>query len=316
VGGPWIELQERPGQQHPGAGQQPVQAELLAAGEPGPDPAAAAVVDRRGQGTRGGEHHLGDVVRVGGQVGGGNLPAPGVADQHQPLGADPPADGLQVGHLTGDVVAARVGQPRGPAGADLVVDPDVVAVAGQPAEVGGVAGHVGDPRAAVDEHHRGGPGPPAGWSLGIGDPRPGRQVPEPLPGDRGRRAPGVAHRHQDRGREHHDAGQGPGAEGGQAGPAPALGGPPPGGQHHPGGEDGQEHHQPGAQEHRRPPADRRRPGQGQEPGDGGEQRGGQRPHPSTTTPAGPAAARPPRPARLGPPPNLPDPGRAVLTLAG
>jgi hypothetical protein len=126
VGGPRVELQQGPGQQHPGAGQQPV-------------------------------------------------------------GADAPADGLEVGDLAGDVVAARVGQPRRPAGADLVVDPDVEAVVGWPAEVGGVAGQAGPPP-LPGRPPPGGQGDPGGEEHGGQQPHPSSNSP-PGPCPLSRRGP-------------------------------------------------------------------------------------------------------------------------------
>src|SRR5262249_39224624 len=155
VGGLGVDLQQRPGQQHPGPGQQPVQPELLGGAEPAANAGVAAVVQCGGQRAGRGEDHLSDVGGVGGQVARGDLGAIGVADQDQPVCADALADRLQIGHVAGDGVAARIGQPGGAAGADLVVDPYVEAVAGELTEVGGVAGHVGDAGAAVQEYHGG-----------------------------------------------------------------------------------------------------------------------------------------------------------------
>jgi hypothetical protein len=268
VGGPGVDLEQAVAEQHPGSDQQRVQAQLAGQGEPAPDPAAAAVVKGRGQGARGGEHHPGHVGGVGGQVGGRDLPAPGVPDQHHPAGADALADGLQVGDLPGDGVPARVLEPGRAAGPHLVVDPDVVAVAGEPAEVGGIPGHVGDAGAAVQEHHRGGPWPAPGGQVDPGDPRPGRQLPGPLAGHRSRGQPRVAEGQQRRDHEGGHADQGPDGEPDPAGPATPVAGQLPGGQGHPGGRGGQVHGQPGGQEHRRPVRHRRHPDQGQQAGHG------------------------------------------------
>jgi hypothetical protein len=277
VGGRRVDLEQGVGEQHPRPGQQGVQAQPLGGAQARPDAAAAAVLQGRGQGARGGEHHLGHVVGVGGQVGGRHLPTPGVPDQHHPVGADAAADGLQVGHLTGDGVAAGVGQPRRAAGADLVVDPDVVAVGGQLPEVGGVAGHVGDPGPAMEEHHRRGSWPAGGRHAEVGDARAGGQGPLPLPGHRRRRQPWVAGRQQDRDHEHGHPGQGRGGEPGQPGPpAPGVR-EPAGGQGHPGGHGRQEDGQARGQEPPRPGRQRRRPGQRQQPGHGRGHQHGQQP---------------------------------------
>jgi hypothetical protein len=180
-----------------------------------------------------------------------------MAHQHHPVGPDALADGLQVDDVAGDGVAAGVVKPAGAAGADLVVDEHVETVPGELPEVGGVAGHVGDAGAAVQEHHRAGPRGATGGQVHVGNPRAGRQRPEPLAGHGCRGALRVADRDQRRGPEHGHASEHAGGDGDQPGPPTPLIGKLAGGQSDAGGGGGHEDDQTSEQENGRPGRHRR-----------------------------------------------------------
>jgi hypothetical protein len=194
------------------------------------------------------------------------VPAVGVADQDEPLGTDALPNRFQVGGVAADRVAPGVVQACRAADADLVVDPDVEAVAGQLPEVGRVPGHVGHPGSTVQEDDRVGLPWADGRDLHVGDARAGGQLPERLaahrPGRDGRIVQGeqrenqAGHHQQCAGRRHASADN-----------TSSLAAHSAGRKDHPTSGDRNERHQPHAQEDRRRGGCDRRAEQGGQPGE-------------------------------------------------